>query len=62
MHGLHKVSFWLLVIGGLNWLAFALLGWEIGQFFGGMDNIVSRVIYIVVGLAALFEVFYFFQK
>ena len=56
MKYIHKVAFLLLVIGGLNWLAFALVGWEIGQLFGGMDALVSRIIYILVGLSALYEV------
>ena len=34
----------------------ALVGWEIGQLFGGMDALVSRIIYILVGLSALYEV------
>lgn len=55
MKYIHKVAFLLLVIGGLNWLAFALIGWEVGQLFGGMDALVSKVIYILVGLSALYE-------
>lgn len=57
MKGLHIVSFILLAIGGLNWLLVGLFGWDVGQLFGGMDAIVSRVIYILVGLAALVEIF-----
>ena len=50
------VAFILLVIGGLNWLAFALFHWEIGSLFGGMDMMISKVIYVLVGLAAIEEV------
>ena len=53
---MHKVTFILLVIGGLNWLLVGLLGWDIGALFGGMDAFVSRVIYILVGLSAIYEV------
>lgn len=56
MKYLHKIAFLLVVIGGLNWLLLAVLGWEVGQLFGGMDALVSKVIYILVGLAALYEV------
>ena len=49
------VTFLLLVVGGLNWLLFGLFGWDVGQLFGGMDAMVSRVIYVLVGLAALYE-------
>ena len=55
MKGLHFIAFLLLVIGGLNWLLLALFGWEVGQLFGGMDAAVSKVIYVLVGLSALYE-------
>ena len=50
---MQKVAHWLLIIGGLNWLLVGILQWDIGQIFGGQDAIVSRIIYILVGLAAL---------
>jgi hypothetical protein len=57
MKGLHIVAFILLVIGGLNWLLVGLTGWDIGQLFGGQDQMISRIIYVLVGLAAILEVF-----
>lgn len=57
MKGLHFVTFLLLVIGGLNWLLVGLWGWDIGQWFGGQGAAVSRVIYVLVGLSALWELF-----
>lgn len=57
MKGLHMVSFILLVIGGLNWLLVGLFGWDVGALFGGMDALLSRIIYILVGVAALVEIF-----
>ncbi len=53
---LHMVTFILLVVGGLNWLAVGLLGWDVGTLFGGQTALISRVIYILVGLSALYEV------
>lgn len=53
---MHKLAFILLVIGGLNWLLLAVFGWEVGQLFGGMDAAISRIIYVLVGLAAIYEV------
>ena len=53
---LHLISFILLIIGGLNWLLIGLAQWDIGMLFGGQGNIISRIIYIVVGLAALYEI------
>lgn len=52
---MHFVSFLLLVIGGLNWLLMGVFQWEIGRLFGGSDNIISRIIYVLVGLAAIYQ-------
>ncbi len=58
---MHKVSYILLIIGGLNWLLFGILGWDVGQLFGpvGPDsiNLIARIIYILVGLAAIHSIF-----
>jgi len=56
MKGLHMTAFVLLVIGGVNWLLVGTIGWDVGALFGGMDAIVSRIIYVLVGLAAIYEV------
>lgn len=53
---LHAVTFILLVIGGLNWLVYGLTGWEVGQLFGPMNNLVAQIVYVLVGLSAIYEV------
>ncbi len=53
----HMLAKLLLIIGGLNWLLVGLFGWDIGMLFGGMEAMVSRVIYVLVGVAALYELF-----
>jgi len=55
--GLHVLAFILLVIGGLNWLLVGLFGWDVGEIFGGQEAVISRIIYILVGLATLVEIF-----
>ncbi|MEK7116937.1 MAG: DUF378 domain-containing protein [Patescibacteria group bacterium] len=50
---MQKTAHWLLVIGGLNWLLVGLLRWDIGNLFGGQEALISRIIYILVGLSAL---------
>lgn len=57
MKGLHVLAFILLIVGGLNWLLVGIFAWDIGTLFGGMDALVSRIIYVLVGLAAIFELF-----
>lgn len=52
--GLHMLAFVLVVVGGINWLLVGLIGWDIGQIFGGMDAMISRIIYVLVGLSAIY--------
>mgnify|MGYP001558537006 CR=1 len=53
---LHKISFILVIAGGLNWLVLAIFGWDIGDIFGGQGAIISKIIYILVGLSAIYLV------
>ena len=55
MKYLHTISFILLIVGGLNWLLVGLFSWDIGMIFGGMSAMLSRIIYILVGLSAIYE-------
>lgn len=53
---LHSISFLLLIIGGLNWLLFGIWGTDVGTWLGGMDTSIARIIYVLVGLAAIYEI------
>lgn len=53
---IHMVAFLLLIIGGLNWLLLGVFQWEIGALFGGQGEVVSRLIYVLIGLAAVYEI------
>lgn len=53
---LHMVAFVLLVIGGLNWLLLALFNWEIGMLTNSLSPVLTKAIYILVGLAAVYEI------
>ncbi len=57
MKGLHMIAWILLIIGGLNWLLVGLFKWDVGMLFGGQDMMLSRIVYILVGLSALVELF-----
>lgn len=52
----HTVTFILLVVGGLNWLLVGLLGWDVSEFFGGQASAVARLLYVLVGASAVYEV------
>ena len=54
---LHVLSFILVIVGGLNWLLVGLLGWDVGMIFGGQGALISKIIYILVGLSALYLIF-----
>ncbi len=51
---LHKIAWILLLIGGLNWLIFGLFQTDIGTWLGGMDTMTAKIIYILVGLSAVY--------
>ncbi len=51
---LHMIAFVLVIVGGLNWLLVGVFGWDIGQIFGGMDALISRLIYVLVGASAVY--------
>ena len=47
-------SLTLVIIGALNWLLVGLLQFDLVAWaFGGQDAIISRIIYILVGVAGL---------
>jgi uncharacterized protein len=56
MKALHIIAFILLIVGGLNWGVWALTGWDVGQLLGGMESGAAKVVYVLVGLAAIWEV------
>ncbi len=53
--GLHMLAFLLLVVGGLNWLLVGVWQWDlVASLLGGMASTASRVVYVLVGLSALY--------
>ena len=55
MKSLHMVAFILLIVGGLNWGLSAAFGWNVVDMLLGAGSSVSKVVYILVGLAAVYE-------
>lgn len=58
-----KIALGILLIGGLNWglvgiFRFDVIAWA----FGGSDSIISRILYIVVALAAVWCISLYFRK
>ena len=58
-----KIALWILIIGGLNWgmvgiFSFDLVAWA----FGGSDTLISRIVYILVALSAIWSITLIFRK
>ncbi len=55
MKALHKIAFILLIIGGLNW-GLSALGYNVVEKVLGSWPTLVTVIYLLVGLSAIYEV------
>lgn len=50
----------LLVVGGLNWGLVGLFQFDlVASLFGGQSALLSRIVYILVGLSAVYQAFGF---
>ena len=59
---LDRIALALLVIGGLNWGSIGIFQFDLGGFIGGgQSGVVSRIIYILVALAAIWCITLFFR-
>ncbi len=51
---LDRISLVLVIIGALNWLLVGLFRYDlVAGLFGGTDSLISRIIYVIVGLAGI---------
>ena len=56
------LSLILIVIGALNWGLVGIFQFDLVAFlFGGSASIISRIIYTLVGLGALWSITFFFR-
>lgn len=53
LSGLNVTALILLIVGGLNWALVGLLQFDLVAFIFGDMTLLSRIIYILVGLAAI---------
>lgn len=52
---MNKTALVLVIIGALNWLLVGLFRFDlVASLFGGTNSIVSRIIYVIIGLAGLY--------
>lgn len=57
MNVLDWVAMVLLIVGGLNWGSVGLLNFDIVAALFGTQTPLSRIIYVVVGLSALYSIY-----
>ena len=51
---LNKICLALTIVGGINWGAIGIFQFDlVAWLFGGQSSIVSRIVYTLVGLSAL---------
>jgi len=56
MSVLNKVTLLLLIVGGLNWGLVGLFDFDLVAAIFGEMSIVSRIVYVLVGVSALAQI------
>ena len=51
---IHMVAFVLVTVGAINWLMVGAFQWDVGMLLGGTAAMLSRIIYILIGLAGVY--------
>ncbi|WEK54343.1 MAG: DUF378 domain-containing protein [Candidatus Cohnella colombiensis] len=55
MKALNLIGLILIILGGLNWLIVGLFDYDVVyELFGSIDEVGTRIVYIVIGIAALY--------
>lgn len=58
-----KIALLLAIVGGLNWGSIGIFGFDVVAFlFGGASSALSRVVYTLVGLAAIWCISLLFRE
>lgn len=57
MKTLNLVTLILIIVGGVNWLLVGLFQFDlVAALFGGQAAVLSRIVYVLVGLSALWQI------
>lgn len=60
---LDKIAMLLLIIGGINWGLVGIFQFDLVAFlFGGSAAIISRIVYVLVAISALWCISLFFKR
>ncbi len=57
METIKKISLILIIIGAINWAFVGLFELDlVASIFGGSDQLLARIIYIIIGIAGLIDI------
>jgi len=59
---LDLIALVLVIIGGLNWGLVGLLNLDLVALLFGTGSLLSQIVYILVGLSALYMIYFAFMK
>ena len=62
MQILNKVTLLLLIVGGLNWGLVGLFDFDLVAALFGEMSILSRIVYVLVGISALWQLIPLFGR
>lgn len=63
MKALNLITLLLIIVGGINWLLVGAFQFDlVAALFGGQDAGLSRIVYVLVGLSALYQLIPFFRS
>ena len=57
MYYLSKIALWLVIIGGLNWGLVGAFNFNLVSLIFGDMSILARIVYILVGLSAIWLIY-----
>jgi len=57
MKALNLITLLLIIVGGLNWLLVGAFQFDlVATLFGGQDGAIARIVYVLVGLSAIYQI------
>jgi uncharacterized membrane protein YuzA (DUF378 family) len=58
MKAIDVIAAILLIIGGLNWGLVGIFDWNLVSAIFGAGSVIARIIYILVGLSAIWQIIF----
>ena len=58
---INKITLVLLIVGGLNWGLVGLAGFDLVAALFGEMSALSRIVYVLVGISAVWQIIPLFQ-